>query len=51
MDNHAFLMDFQEYLEEFYARYNVQLIRAPEGSSTTPTFHGLIRVPSCRKWI
>ncbi len=24
-------MDFQEYLEEFYARYNVELIRAPEG--------------------
>ena len=21
LDNHAFLMDFQEYLEEFYARY------------------------------
>lgn len=34
LDNHAFLMDFQEYLEEFYARYNVELIRAPEGSST-----------------
>ena len=30
LDNHAFLMDFQEYLEEFYARYNVELIRAPE---------------------
>ncbi|MCS5781295.1 chromosome partition protein MukE [Klebsiella pneumoniae subsp. pneumoniae] len=27
----AFLMDFQDYLEEFYARYNVELIRAPEG--------------------
>ncbi|MCS6056431.1 chromosome partition protein MukE [Klebsiella variicola subsp. variicola] len=26
-----FLMDFQDYLEEFYARYNVELIRAPEG--------------------
>lgn len=24
-------MDFQEYTEEFYARYNVDLIRAPEG--------------------
>ncbi len=24
-------MDFQEQLEEFYARYNVELIRAPEG--------------------
>lgn len=34
LDNHAFLMDFQEYLEEFYARYNVELIRAPEGFST-----------------
>ena len=31
LDNHAFLMDFQDYLEEFYARYNVELIRAPEG--------------------
>lgn len=24
-------MDYQTYLEEFYARYNVELIRAPEG--------------------
>ncbi|PHM48424.1 chromosome partition protein MukE [Xenorhabdus miraniensis] len=31
LDNHAFLMDFQEELEMFYARYNVELIRAPEG--------------------
>ena len=31
LDNHAFLMDYQEYLEEFYARYNVELVRAPEG--------------------
>ncbi|WP_158784287.1 chromosome partition protein MukE [Pantoea sp. BAV 3049] len=31
LDNHAFLMDYQEYLEEFYTRYNVELIRAPEG--------------------
>ncbi|MDI9279165.1 chromosome partition protein MukE [Pantoea sp. EABMAA-21] len=31
LDNHAFLMDYQEYLEEFYARYNVELMRAPEG--------------------
>ena len=31
LDNHAFLMDFQEVLEQFYARYNVELIRAPEG--------------------
>lgn len=33
LDNHAFLMDFQDYTEEFYARYNVELIRAPEGFS------------------
>ncbi|PHM37912.1 chromosome partition protein MukE [Xenorhabdus innexi] len=31
LDNHAFLMDFQEELETFYSRYNVELIRAPEG--------------------
>lgn len=31
LDNHAFLMDYQHYLEDFYARYNVELIRAPEG--------------------
>ncbi|WP_029684998.1 chromosome partition protein MukE [Tatumella saanichensis] len=31
LDNHAFLMDFQSELEEFYARYHVELIRAPEG--------------------
>ena len=31
LDNHAFLMDYQEFLEEFYSRYNVELIRAPEG--------------------
>ncbi len=31
LDNHAFLMDFQGELEEFYARYHVELIRAPEG--------------------
>ncbi|EKT62079.1 chromosome partition protein MukE [Providencia burhodogranariea] len=31
LDNHAYLMDFQEALEQFYARYNVELIRAPEG--------------------
>lgn len=31
LDNHAFLMDYQEYLEEFYHRYNVELLRAPEG--------------------
>ncbi|AIJ06629.1 chromosome partition protein MukE [Edwardsiella piscicida] len=31
LDNHAFLMDFQEELELFYGRYSVELIRAPEG--------------------
>ncbi|WP_075181186.1 chromosome partition protein MukE [Pantoea sp. 1.19] len=31
LDNHAFLMDYQLFLEEFYARYHVELIRAPEG--------------------
>ncbi|NJC99132.1 chromosome partition protein MukE [Candidatus Erwinia dacicola] len=31
LDQHVFLMDYQEFLEEFYARYNVELIRAPEG--------------------
>ncbi|MBV7387631.1 chromosome partition protein MukE [Pasteurellaceae bacterium TAE3-ERU1] len=31
LDNHAFLMDFQFELEQFYRRYNVELIRAPEG--------------------
>lgn len=31
LDNHAFLMDFQPELEQFYGRYNVELIRAPEG--------------------
>ncbi|MFY3757975.1 chromosome partition protein MukE, partial [Escherichia coli] len=31
LDNHAFLMDFQDELEEFYARYSVELLRAPEG--------------------
>lgn len=31
LDNHAFLMDFQDELEDFYARYNVELVRAPEG--------------------
>ena len=33
LDNHAFLMDFQEYLEEFYARYNRRVLLF------TPTFH------------
>lgn len=31
IDNHAFLMDFQYELDTFYRRYNVELIRAPEG--------------------
>ena len=31
LDHHAFLMDFQLELEQFYQRYNVELIRAPEG--------------------
>ncbi len=31
LDNHAFLMDYQTWLEEFYARYNAELVRAPEG--------------------
>ncbi|TPG65097.1 chromosome partition protein MukE [Ewingella americana] len=31
LDNHAFLMDYQEELELFYHRYSVELIRAPEG--------------------
>ncbi|KYK83744.1 condesin subunit E, partial [Aggregatibacter actinomycetemcomitans serotype d str. SA2200] len=31
LDNHAFLLDFQSELDLFYRRYNVELIRAPEG--------------------
>ncbi|PKE31504.1 chromosome partition protein MukE [Rahnella sp. AA] len=31
LDNHAFLMDYQEEMELFYSRYSVELIRAPEG--------------------
>lgn len=31
LDNHSFLLDFQQELEEFYRRYHVELIRAPEG--------------------
>ncbi|SLM63033.1 MULTISPECIES: chromosome partition protein MukE [Dickeya] len=31
LENHVFLMDFQDELEQFYARYHVELIRAPEG--------------------
>lgn len=51
LDNHAFLMDFQEYLEEFYSRYNVELIRAPEGFSTCARVpRRLSRAPSCLNW-
>lgn len=31
LDEHAFLMDYQSELEQFYCRYHVELIRAPEG--------------------
>ena len=31
LDEHAFLMDYQSELEQFYRRYHVDLIRAPEG--------------------
>lgn len=31
LDNHAFLMDFESELSGFYQRYNVELMRAPEG--------------------
>ena len=31
LDNYAFLADFQNELDGFYRRYNVELIRAPEG--------------------
>ncbi len=31
LDEHAFLMDYQSDLEQFYRRYHVELIRAPEG--------------------
>lgn len=31
LDKHAFLMDFQAEFEQFYQRYNVELILAPEG--------------------
>lgn len=42
LDDHVFLMDFQDYLEEFCVHYNVELVRTPEGffhlcpRSTTP---------------
>lgn len=31
LDNYTFLADFQNELDGFYRRYNVELIRAPEG--------------------
>ncbi|MFW9323322.1 chromosome partition protein MukE [Glaesserella parasuis] len=31
LDEHTFLMDYQSELEQFYRRYHVELIRAPEG--------------------
>jgi len=31
LDQHALLMDFEHELAEFYGRYHVELIRAPEG--------------------
>ncbi|MDO4625892.1 MAG: chromosome partition protein MukE [Pasteurellaceae bacterium] len=31
LDSYAFLADFQSELDQFYRRYNVELIRAPEG--------------------
>lgn len=51
LDNHAFLMDFQEYFEEFYSRYNVELIRAPEGFFTfVRVQRRSFRVRSCLNW-
>ena len=51
LDNHVFLMDFQEYLEEFYARYNVELIRAPEGSTCARAPPRLSRARCSPSWI
>lgn len=31
LDNHAYLMDFENELSGFYQRYHVELVRAPEG--------------------
>ncbi len=31
LDHHALLMDYEHELAEFYARYHVELVRAPEG--------------------
>ncbi len=35
-------MDFQNEIDGFYRRYNVELIRAPEGSSIRPKATTLI---------
>lgn len=52
LDNHAFLMDFQDELTDFYARYNVELIRAPEGFFTyAPVQRRLFLVQCFLKWI
>lgn len=45
-------MDFQDELEEFYTRYSVELIRAPEGFFyLRPRSTTLIRVRCCPSWI
>lgn len=31
LESHAFLLDYEQELDSFYSRYNVELIRAPEG--------------------
>ena len=31
LDNHAYLSEFEMVLQSFYQRYNVELVRAPEG--------------------
>ncbi len=31
LDNHAFLLEFEIELSQFYQRYNTELVRAPEG--------------------
>ncbi len=53
LDNHAFLMDFQDYLEEFYARYNVELDpRAGGILLPAPAFHHAdFALGTCRNWI
>ena len=45
-------MDFQDELTDFYARYNVELIRAPEGFFTyAPVQRRLFLVQCFLKWI